>query len=190
MPACTKARLELLVLVTCLCFAGMGCRLDYDYNKSVEAAKLKIDVPDLIMVNSQSRVIRDDLLVMSLDYASAETFSEAGHQDMKGVVFTQYNQDGSVAARGTAGKAVRIIQSDDVQFSGGLTVEVASEQATITAQSLDWSAADKILRGPLDQVVSITKLNGSRITGLGLYADMGGRTIELLGGVQGVIIND
>ena len=188
MPVPKAARPELLLLVCTLCLAGMGCRLDY--GKNVEAKALQRDVPDMIIANSQFRIIRDDVLIMTLDVERAETYSEAGNRIMTGVRFTQYNNDGTVSARGMAGKAIQIIQSDDVQFSGGLTVEVTSEKATIAAQRLDWTAEDKVLRGPADQVVSITKVNGSRIRGYGLYADMGGRTIELLGGVEGLIIND
>jgi LPS export ABC transporter protein LptC len=165
-----------------------GCRLDYGRNMEVKA--LERNVPDMVVANSEYRIIRDDRLLMTLAVERAETYAEAGNRVMSGVHFIQYNQDGSVAARGSAGKAVQTIQSDDVRFSGGLSVDIASEKATITAESLDWTAEDKILRGPVGQAVGISKQNGSRIKGYGLYADLNGRTIELQGSVEGYIVND
>jgi LPS export ABC transporter protein LptC len=161
-----------------------------EYGQDIEAKALARDVPDLVTVDARVRIVRDDVLVMVLESDRAETYGEAGNQVLTGVRFTQYSNDGTVTARGTAGKAVRVIQTDDVQFTGGLIVEVVSESAHIKADSLDWTAADKVLRGQAGDLVEITKENGSRIAGYGLYADLSGRTIELGGGVEGVINND
>ncbi len=196
MPVIRVARSEIsiakaMVLLPCalamLLLLG-ACRMDYGRN--IEARALERNVPDLVIVNAQFRIIRDDSLLMTMDVERAETFGDAGNRNMVGVTFTQFNKDGTVAARGTAGKAVQIIQSDDVHFTDGLTVEVASEKALIKASGLDWTAEDKVLRGQTGQVVEITKANGSHIKGYGLYADLAGRTIELSGGVEGLINND
>lgn len=182
------SRLARVVVLAGGLLSCAACHMQY--GGDVEAKALARNVPDLVTVDAEVRIVRDDALVMILESRRAETYGEAGNQVMLGVSFTQFDHAGAVIARGTAGKAIRITQTDDVQFSEGLTVEVVSENASIKADALDWTAADKVLRGKAGGKVEITRQNGSRIVGKDLYADLLGRTIELGGDVEGVIIND
>ena len=148
------------------------------------------DVPDTVKENSHVDTVRDNIVSMVLSFDRAEVFVAGGKRKMTGVSFIQYDRDGSIVAQGTAKQAVQSIQTDDVQFSGGLHVEIASEKASIDADSLEWRSQSKSLVGEVGQTVVITRTDGSSFKGSGFIADFTNRTMELSGGVEGSLVHE
>lgn len=211
MHACKIPSADILLLTPSLAGTGMSimtCRFHFilkvlfflmpimmvschmNYGRDVEAKKLLEDVPDTVMENSHVDTVRDNVLSMTLSFERAEVFNTAGKRIMTGVVFVQYDRDGTIIAQGTAAKAVQSIQTDDVQFSGGLHVEIESEKASIDAENLEWRTQTKSLVGQPGQTVKITRTDGSTFQGSGFVADFINRTMELSGGVQGSLVHE
>jgi len=167
-----------------VCFLAIGsCHLDY--GNGIESKNLKADVPDTVMEYSHVEVVRDNVKTMVLSFDRAEVFVTAGKRVMTNVEFTQYGRDGGIVATGSAKKAEQSIQTDDVQFSGGLRVDITSQDARIEADGLEWKAQTKTMVGLANQQVKIFRKDGSSFSGFGFIADFVNRTMEMSGGIVG-----
>lgn len=173
-----------------LCAAALAAACHMDYGDGVEAKSLSAATPDTVLENSQVEVVRDGVRAMTMHFERAEVYAAAGKRVMTKVSFVQYDRDGAVSAQGSAGRAEQSIQTDDVDFSQGLTVDIVGQDAKVEAEALQWQAQAKRLQGTATQRVKISRKDGSAFDGFGLAVDFAARSVELSGGVEGSLVHD
>lgn len=171
------------ILLIVLSASGFSCKIDY--GSDIEAKELHETIPDMIVSDTEYKVIRDGKLVMRMHADTAKVFNTAGSRVLEGVRFEQYDSDGKEIAHGIATKATQSVQTENVEFEGGLEVYLSEEEATIYADALSWNADEKTLKGSQNQRVSVEKKDGSKIEGTDFFADLNTREVELSGGVDG-----
>jgi LPS export ABC transporter protein LptC len=118
---------------------------------------------------------------------------EAKHtMEMDALSFEQYNAapEGqkaipAVNARGQAGRANMETDSGNFSLTGGVAIEVVSEDISIKTEKLSWQDKERLLTAP--GTVNIIRSNGTSLKGTGFSADIRKRTWEFESAVEGTV---
>lgn len=178
-----RKRFSFFFLIILLSLAS--CRLQY--GEDIEADAFDKQVPDLIIVNTEYLVYRDNVLLLRMKVDRGETYSAKGTRILSGVLFEQFDRESVVQVRGTADTATQEIQTEKVEFAGNINVFILSEKTTIETDYILWDPDKKTMKGKPELKVKVVRNDGSEIEGYDLFSDLSSRSIELGGGVTGLI---
>jgi hypothetical protein len=107
--------------------------------------------------------------------------------------FEQYSaSDGSAApevnVKGSGGLAKVETDTGNFSIQGGVSIEVASEDIALTAETISWKNEERLLSAPDE--VGVTRSDGTTFRGTGLAADIRARSWEFSGAVAGSMVDE
>ncbi|MHC6203672.1 LPS export ABC transporter periplasmic protein LptC [Breznakiellaceae bacterium SP9] len=160
-------------------YSVSACSFDYGGVGEVQ------DLPDIIMDNVAYARVRNGDLQARFTAEKARRYEKQQSMELEGLSFEQYEKAGTEQnAVGTAGSAVVELESGNFSLTGGVRIDVESEDYTIQTQSLDWKDKDRLLSADSNPV-TITKTDGTNFIGHGFSADLRNRTWVFDGGASG-----
>ncbi len=116
----------------------------------------------------------------------AELYMTSKKTVLSGVIFSEYDPDtGELLSLGTSDSAVYFTDSKDAEFSGSVRLESKKQDAILEGEYLRWSDKDKRLEGRLDRTVTISRADGSRMSGAGFEADARRRAFSFRESAEG-----
>lgn len=174
---------------TLLCSLLAGCSFSYDsFPQNEDHPNLVMENPEYVRINSGNPEIRvnaeeirhyETKHSMELDNFSFEQYNAApeGQEEIPGI-----------NARGKVALARMETDTNNFFASGGVTIEVVSEDFSMETEEISWQNDERLLKAP--GKVSLTRSNGTTIQGTGFSADVRSRNWEFESEVEGSIIED
>ena len=161
-----------------------ACSFDYSAGQSSERNK-----PDIIMDDIEYVRVRGGDPLVRFQAEHAERWEERQIMEFKNFSFEQLKDRGeTINAEGRAGGAVVQIESGDIELSGGVRINIESEDIIISTAGLEWKDKDKRLLGGNNDIVEIQRMDGTSFIGRGFFADARNRTWEFSGNVEGIYV--
>ena len=118
----------------------------------------------------------------------AELYDSSKRTVLSGVTFAEYDPDtGELLSLGKAESAVYHTDTKDAEFSGSVRLESKRQDAILRGEYLRWIDKDKRLEGRLDRTVTISRADGSSVSGAGFEADARKRAFSFKESVEGRI---
>ncbi len=163
-----------------------SCRFNYG---PAGAARNTSASPTAVFVNYRHNVVTHGALSFRLTATRAETFDSEKKTVLQDVRFAEYDPDtGALVSRGRADSAVYHSDSVDADFSGDVRLESKRQDAILVGDSLHWDDKAKRLTGPLDRTVTISRSDGSFVSGAGFEAEALSRSFAFRGSVSGELV--
>jgi LPS export ABC transporter protein LptC len=127
---------------------------------------------------------------LELTASTAELYEASKKTVLAGVTFSEYDPDsGELVSRGKADSAVYHTDTKDAEFSGSVVLESKRQDALLRGEFLRWIDKDKRLEGRLDRTVTISRSDGSSVSGAGFEASGLNRSFSFRDSVEGVIVS-
>ncbi|MGA2545599.1 MAG: LPS export ABC transporter periplasmic protein LptC [Rectinemataceae bacterium] len=118
----------------------------------------------------------------------AELYETSKKTILSGVSFSEYDTDtGELLSLGRADDAIYHTDTKDAEFFGNVRLESKRQDAVLQGEYLRWIDKDKRLEGRLDGTVTISRADGSQVSGAGFDADTRKRTFAFRESVEGRI---
>jgi len=155
----------------------------FDYSDATESEKNK---PDTIMEELEYVRVRggDPLARFRSEYA--ERWEDNQTMQLKNFTFEQMQDHGeTINAEGNAAEATVKLDSGDITLSGGVRINIKSEDIIITTGGLEWKDKEKNLTCDNEGKVDIERTDGTVFSGSGFSADIRSRTWNFSGEVSG-----
>jgi LPS export ABC transporter protein LptC len=160
----------------------LGCSFDYG-----AAAGQDKDQPDIVMEKVEYVRVRGGDPLVRFQAEHAERWEERQIMELENFSFEQFGDHGdSINAAGRAGTASVQLDSGDITLSGGVRIDVESEDITIETGGLEWNDKTKTLSGEAGDKVDIQRSDGTNFSGRGFSANIRSRTWSFEDGVNGV----
>ena len=167
-------------------FALLLAACSFDYSDVMESSDNK---PDVVMENIEYVRVEggSPLVRFSADYA--ERWESRQTMELREFSFEYLEDDGNeINAEGGAFQASVQLDTGNVSLSGGVRINIESEDITISTDSLRWLDDPRLLYGPDHDEVDIERSDGTSFTGRGLSVNIRDRTWSFSGEVGGTYI--
>jgi LPS export ABC transporter protein LptC len=172
------------VLVLALSGLLASCSMDYGALKSPD--QLEEDIPNTVVFKFEHTVVDGGDILFRLKAEKGETYETKKITKLEGVEFSEFSRGSSdPVTTGTAESAVFYNDSENAELSGNLVFTSKSEDATLSTGYIFWNNDKKTLEGRTDQLVTVTKSDGSRLRGEGFSADARTKSFAFSGHVEG-----
>jgi LPS export ABC transporter protein LptC len=146
------------------------------------------ELPSAVFSNYSHTVVVRGKRNFVLTAAKAELYQGSKRTLLEGVSFSEYDPDsGELLSQGRADTAVYHGDTKDAEFSGSVLLESKKQDAVLKGEFLRWIDKDKKLEGRLDRTVTISRADGSRVSGAGFEADARRRAFSFRESVEGRI---
>jgi LPS export ABC transporter protein LptC len=146
------------------------------------------ELPTLVFTDYSHTVVVKGKRNFELKAARAEVYETSKRTVLTDVIFSEYDPDtGELLSLGRADGAVYHTDSKDAEFSGNVRLESKKQDAVLQGEYLRWIDKGKRLEGRLDRIVTISRADGSRVSGAGFEADALHRSFSFRDGVEGRI---
>ena len=153
-----------------------------------EAAAAAEELPSAVLSNYVHTVVERGNVNFVLKAATAEVYDTSKRTLLQGVSFMEYDPDtGALLSLGSADQAVYYSDSKDAEFSGSVRLESRKQDAILTGEYLKWSDKEKRLEGRLDRTVTISRSDGSFVSGAGFEVDARRKAFSFRGSGEGMI---
>jgi LPS export ABC transporter protein LptC len=163
-----------------------ACRLDYGMGAASGAEAL----PTARFVDYSHTVVVRGARNLELRAARADAYDADKKVVLVEVEFSEYDPDtGERVSWGTADRAVFFTETEDAEFSGSVRLESKRQDAVLEGEYLRWDKKAKRLEGRLDRTVTVTRGDGSMISGAGFEADARRKSFSYRGSVEGRIVD-
>lgn len=159
-----------------------GCSFDYEEG-SVEAVT-DTGLPQVEIVAVQMVVVRDNRLELNADRIAS--YPDEGVQRFHGVVFREYGPSDDLRFEGRADTALLYLDTEDIELTGNVRLVSYVEDGIVETDYLYWENDARILRNEDSGEVVVSREDGTRVEGRGLFVDGRRNTIEFRDGVSGV----
>ena len=163
-----------------------SCSLDYEGASLEEGMPERL--PDTVATGLVHRVVKNSRTVLELTADRAETWDAQHRTVIDGASFVEYDQAGTMAVQGSAGRVVFHTDTEDAEISGRVRVYSAREEAGIETEALAWKSEPRLLTAPVHDRVVITSDDGSRLEGTGFVGDLRRREFVFSGPVRGTYV--
>ncbi|GHV85432.1 hypothetical protein AGMMS50230_10400 [Spirochaetia bacterium] len=166
-----------------------SCSFDYD-----TPPEGNVD-PDLIMKNAEYVRIVNGNPEIRLEIEEVRRYESKHLMELENFSFEQYNaapegyeEIPDLNVRGSAGAAGLETDTMNASMTGGVSMEVVSEDMTIKTAAISWQDKERRLHAP--GTVEITRSDGTSLTGTGFSADTRRRSWEFETNVEGSIVEE
>jgi LPS export ABC transporter protein LptC len=164
-----------------------ACSFDYDLNE--EAA----NGPDIIMRDiDYVRMVNANPFVQ-FKAEEARQYAKNHSMEMDTFSFEQFNsipsgseQKPEVNVRGEGVSAKIQTDTGNVNISGGVSIDVLSEEISIKTPTLIWQNEERLLKAP--EYVELSKSDGTKISGRNFTADTRKRSWQFESDIKGEIV--
>jgi LPS export ABC transporter protein LptC len=166
-----------------------SCSFDYDLPPADAG-----DIPDVAMENVEYVRMENGKPLVRLEAGEGRRYEKKHLMELADFSFEQYNSsDGSAAepevnVKGSGGLAKVETDTGNFSIEGGVSIEVASEDIALTAESISWKNEERHLTAP--DSVDVTRSDGTTFRGAGLSADIRARSWEFSGSVAGKMVDE
>ncbi|HTX72802.1 MAG TPA: LPS export ABC transporter periplasmic protein LptC [Rectinemataceae bacterium] len=189
MPRAEPRRAAALVVGAVLLLLGaatvVSCHFTYGAGAAAAGAAA---APTAVFVNYQHNVVTRGALSFHLSAERAEVYDADKKTVLHAVSFAQYDPDtGELVASGRADEAVYYSENEDAEFSGDVRLESKRQDAVLVGEYLRWDGTAKKLSGRLERTVTISRSDGSFVTGAGFEADALRRSFSFKDSVEGTL---
>ena len=175
-----------LSLVISLAALLTACTFDYGTGDGLDDMR-----PDIVMENIEYVRIRGGDLFARFQAEYAERWERTQTMNLREFAFEQMEDRGeTVNVEGSASSARVFLESGDMILSGGVIINIDSEDITINTNELEWRDEDKFLIGSSEEEVEITRSDGTQFTGRGLSASIRSRSWTFSGEVSGTYVEE
>jgi LPS export ABC transporter protein LptC len=146
------------------------------------------ELPTAVFSDYTHTVVERGKKLLELKADRAELYETSKRTILTGVMFSEYDPDtGELVSRGRAKQAVYHSDTKDAEFSGSVRLESKKQDAVLQGEYLRWSDKDKRLEGGLDRTVTISRSDGSSVSGAGFEALARKRAFSFRGSAEGRI---
>jgi len=172
-------------LLLALPLALAACSFDYGTGKGEEGAR---EPPTATFTDYKHTIVVRGAPSFELKAARAEVYAEEKRTELTGVSFAEYDPDtGDLVSRGRAERALFWSETEDAELSGEVRLESLRQDAVLEGEYLRWDGKGKRLEGRLDRKVTVSRGDGSRVSGAGFEADARRRSFSFREGVEGLV---
>ena len=186
-PAAAISAARVLLAAAALSASVLAsCSLDYEGASLEEGMPERL--PDTVATGLVHRVVKNSRTVLELTADRAETWDAQHRTVIDGASFVEYDQAGTMAVEGSAGRVVFHTDTEDAEISGRVRVYSAREEAGIETEALAWQSKPRLLTAPVHDRVIISSDDGSRLEGTGFVGDFRRREFTFTGPVQGTYV--
>jgi LPS export ABC transporter protein LptC len=168
----------------------MACSFDYD----TPLEGLEND-PDVIMKDVEYVRMENSLPVVRIRSKEARRYETKHAMEMDDFSFEQYNptppEDSEIPdinVRGNGGSVKVETDSGNLTMAGGVSIDVESEDFSLRTESLSWEDKERLLSAPGE--VTVTRSDGTQLSGQNLSADTRRRQWRFDGAVSGDIVEE
>jgi len=155
---------------------------------TVQDASAGEEMPIGVFTNYSHTVVVRGKKNFELKAVRAELFETSKKTVLSGVSFSEYDPDtGELLSLGHADDAVYHTDTKDADFIGSVRLESKRQDAVLQGEYLHWIDKEKRLEGRLDRVVTISRADGSHVSGAGFMADTRKRAFNFRESVEGRI---
>jgi LPS export ABC transporter protein LptC len=146
------------------------------------------ELPTLVFSNYSHTLVVRGKKNFELQASRAEVYETSKRTVLSDVSFSEFDPDsGELLSLGTADSAVYHTDTKDAEFSGSVRLESKKQDAILQGEYLKWIDKDKRLEGRLDRTVTISRADGSRVSGAGFEAYARRRSFSFRESVEGRI---
>jgi len=146
------------------------------------------DVPTAVFTDYAHTVVERGKKMLEMKASRAELYEAGKKTILTDVVFSEYDPDtGELVSQGRADQAIYYGDTKDAEFSGSVRLESKRQDAVLRGEYLRWIDKDKRLEGRLDRTVTISRSDGSSVSGAGFEASSRDRSFSFRGSVEGRI---
>ena len=186
-PAAAISAARVLLAAAALSASVLAsCSLDYEGASLEEGMPERL--PDTVANGLVHRVVKNSRTLLELTADRAETWDAQHRTVIDGASFVEYDQAGTMAVEGRAGRVVFHTDTEDAEISGRVRVYSALEEAGIETEALAWKSKPRLLTAPAHDRVIISSDDGSRLEGTGFVGDFRRREFTFTGPVQGTYV--
>jgi LPS export ABC transporter protein LptC len=178
-----NSRLPFPLTACCLLctFLLIACSFDYGAGNDLENTR-----PDIVMENIEYVRVRGGDMLARFQAERAERWEERQIMELRNFSFEQMEDHGeTVNVEGAAKAALVQIDTGDISFSGGVRVNIESEDLVISTEELEWKDKEKALKAGAGDEVGVQRSDGTSFTGIGFSAEIRSRTWSFAGEVKG-----
>lgn len=147
-------------------------------------------MPTLTFTDYSHTVVVRGKTNFELKAAKAEVYQTSKKTILTDVSFSEFDPDsGELLSFGRADSAIYYTDSKDAEFPGSVRLESKKQDAILQGEYLKWIDKDKRLEGRLDRTVTISRSDGSSVSGAGFEADARTRSFSFRESVEGRIVS-
>ena len=147
--------------------------------------------PDIVMRGVEYVRVRDGKPVVRFAAELAERYEKRQAMELQNFSFDQFDGQGvEVNATGTVGNASVDMGTGNIQMTGGVEIQVDSEDLNINTPSLAWQDKERILSSGEMERVDIIRSDGTSFSGWGFSADARRRSWSFNDGAEGIYYHD
>jgi|GEM_PF-439714 len=146
------------------------------------------ELPSASFTDYTHTVVEGGKKLLELKAASAQLYGTSKKTVLTDVRFSEYDTgSGELVSFGQADEAVYHTDTKDAEFSGSVVLESLRQDAVLRGEYLRWIDKDKRLEGRLDRTVTISRSDGSFVSGAGFEASGLDRSFSFRESVEGRI---
>ena len=161
-----------------------ACSFDYTGGQGLEDSK-----PDIVMENIEYVRVRGGDMLARFRAEYAERWEEQQTMKLRDFTFEQMEDRGETVNVEGGGKAATVqTDSGDITLSGGVWINIESEDVTLSTEGLEWKDKEKTILCGVEEEVDIQRSDGTSFTGIGFSADFRSRTWSFSGEVRGTYV--
>jgi LPS export ABC transporter protein LptC len=167
-----------------------ACSFDYD----ASAGDFDND-PDVVMKDVEYVRMENALPVVRIRSKEARRYEAKHAMEMDGFSFEQYNptlpenaEIPDINVRGDGGSVRIETDSRNLTMAGGVSIDVQSEDFSLRTETLSWEDKDRLISAPGE--VTVTRSDGTRLSGRNLSADTRRREWRFEEAVSGDIVEE
>jgi LPS export ABC transporter protein LptC len=166
----------IVVLVSLLATLA-GCSLDYE--EAMVRETMADTIPDLVLYNLEHVIVSDGKVIARLEAARALQYDKRNETQLEDVHFRELDDQGQVQTEVWADRAVWHRDTEDAEATGDIYLYSNKEEASVLAQSLRWTKADRVLAAEPGDRVLLRREDGSELEGTSFRADFRSSEVHL-----------
>jgi LPS export ABC transporter protein LptC len=146
------------------------------------------ELPTARFTDYSHTVVERGRKLLELKASTAELYDASKRTVLVDVAFSEFDpDDGELLSLGKADRAVYHTDTKDAEFSGSVTLESRRQDAILRGEYLRWIDKDKRLEGRLDRTVTVSRADGSFVSGAGFEASGLKRSFSFRESVEGMV---
>jgi LPS export ABC transporter protein LptC len=188
------ANASCLFLIPLLIVLVSACSFDYENSDENALTGIVLTMRDMeyvsirggdpsVRIRAEEARRYEDKHSMELDVFSFEQFESAGQRSSGQGESTAPG----ISTRGRAGRAQIELDTGNLSMNGGVFIEAVTDDIAIETIGISWRDKEKALSAPGE--VTITRSDGTVLSGRGLSADIRSKTWELRETVEGNMVD-
>ncbi len=146
------------------------------------------EIADTILFKSEIHVVQDTNTYIKADVI--EVYSKSSKQIFKQAEFKQFDDNNDATMSGTADNIILDSQNNDMEILGNIEILLVEDDTTIYGDYFRWHEDENRLDSKEEDIINISRGNGTRIQGRGLSIDTQQHILYFSGTSLGTIYTD